>query len=119
MKKTPVGWFSDPTHGLVAILARDDESPQDAIKRVAEDHKVDPASVTATPPAIGEGAKIAIEIPQASEARPRRAPKAPDPSENPAYAVNRFNDRASSARQMRPVDPPIIESLLPKGEGRP
>jgi len=118
MKKIPVGWFTDPTSNtLIAILARDDESPQDAISRVAAAHGVQAADVSLKMPASGEGASVAVDVP--SSAEPRSNSRASERIENPAHAVSRFADRARNARAMRPIEAPIVESLLPGGGGRP
>lgn len=114
MKKIPVGWFTDPaTNTLIAILARDDESPSDAIARVATAHSIQASDVLPKKPASGEGAAVAIEVPSSAEVRSASRKEAH--SENPASAVARFTQRADAARTMRPLDPPIVESLLPGG----
>jgi hypothetical protein len=51
--KAPVGYFKDPASSAeVLVTQRDGESPDDAIARVAADHKIGPEAVTrGEPPA--------------------------------------------------------------------
>jgi hypothetical protein len=120
MKKKPVGWFTDPATGvLVVILAKDGESPQDAILRVATEHAIAATEVATVAPAVGAGANVEIDVPHSAEARSpdreysRDARREPD-RENPAHGVARFSDRSARASSLAPIEPPIVESLLPR-----
>jgi hypothetical protein len=121
MKKTPVGWFTDPSsQAIVIVLARDGESAQDAINRVAGDHAVAATEISTTAPAIGAGANIEVEVPHSAEGAPRihrerGSDRTREPErENPATGVARFMDRANKASSLQPTEPPIVTSLLPR-----
>jgi hypothetical protein len=113
MKKKPVGYFIDPsTQEVVAILARNKESDEEAKKRVASAHNIDVNLISDKMPEGNRNPGLIIDVPD-------RTPKPSDrnrdrrPEMNPSDSVHRFQARISGAPSTQASS--IEGALIPSG----
>lgn len=116
MKKQPVGWIIDPaSKSIIAIIAKDGESSDDARRRVATSHGADPTSVLDKPPGNVEDHVYEVDIPDAPE--PSRAPppkekRLRDTELDPTASRARFRSRRE-ASPASTAPPPVSRLFQP------